>query len=98
MPFEGLRHASWACDTLSMVLPLTRFPVRLQGDMALPFLDIKDADAFEPIEPSALDNWAINHNIGLTLLKIKMLLDLRGIHNAAAIGEKVPREILDSVS
>ena len=69
------------------------------GDMSEPFLDIKNADVFEPVEPFCGKYQAVGHNVALTLLKFKLLFDLRNLHSnsAAAVGEHVPSEILDGI-
>jgi hypothetical protein len=67
------------------------------GDMELPFLDVKNADAFESVEPFCGQYIDVSHIVGLTLLKIKLLLDLTALRNSAILGEKVPSEILDGI-
>ena len=66
------------------------------GNTDLTYLDIHGADVFEPVE-RCMPDYALNHRIALTLLKVKLLLDLKTLQNAGAIGEKVPQEILDSI-
>lgn len=68
------------------------------GDMSLGFLDIKDADAFEAAAYLCGQWNALNHTIQATLLKVKLLLDLKALQNSViAVGEKVPAEILDGI-
>lgn len=67
-------------------------------DMSLGFLDIKNADAFEPVDYMCGGSVALNHIAQLTLLKIKLLLDLKGLQNSIrAVGEKVPVEVLNLI-
>ncbi|KAL8790002.1 MAG: hypothetical protein Q9213_000888 [Squamulea squamosa] len=68
------------------------------GDMSLGFLDVKDADVFEPLLADFLGRFGdLSFTVALTLLKIRLLLDLQALQNSAAIGHKVPQEILDAV-
>ncbi|KAL8997097.1 MAG: hypothetical protein Q9169_003533 [Polycauliona sp. 2 TL-2023] len=68
------------------------------GDMEQGFLDVKNADVFEPLIDGFLSKYGdLSFTVALTLLKIRLLLDLQALQNSAAIGSKVPREILDSV-
>ncbi|PLN76983.1 hypothetical protein BDW42DRAFT_188309 [Aspergillus taichungensis] len=54
-------------------------------DLNLPYLDIKNAEVFEPM-------------LALMLLKIKLLLDLTAVNfSAATVGARVPQEILDQI-
>jgi hypothetical protein len=66
------------------------------GDMSLPFLNLHNEDAFEPVE-RCMPKYELNHRVALTLLKIRLLTDLRTIQDTASIGEKVPQEILDNI-
>ena len=66
--------------------------------MDLPYLDIKGANAFEPVNLFVRRFPDLNFVIALTLLKIRILSDLKAIQTStAALGEKVPPEILDSI-
>ena len=68
------------------------------GDMSNPYLDIKNADVFE--SPHGLfirEYGSLSHSSATTLLKIRLLLDLRALQNSLMIGNKVPQEVLDSV-
>lgn len=68
------------------------------GDMSLGFLDVENADAFESVDYMCGRFMALNHNVQLSLLKIKLLLDMKGLQNSTqAISEKVPAEILDDI-
>lgn len=66
------------------------------GNTDLPYLDIHGADAFEPVD-KCRPRSELAHLVSLTLLKTRLLLDLRSLQNAAAVGEKVPQEILDGI-
>lgn len=66
--------------------------------MDLGFLDVKDADVFEPLVEGFLSKYGdLSFTVALTLLEIRLLLDLQALQNSSAIGHKVPQEILDSV-
>ncbi|KAJ5621183.1 hypothetical protein N7528_005966 [Penicillium herquei] len=68
------------------------------GDTDLPYLDIKDADPFEPVAQYVKAFVDLGHTVSLTLLKIKLLLDLMKIRDSTStVGPKVPREILNLI-
>ena len=67
------------------------------GDMDEPYLDLKDENAFEPPGLFVQKFAAVAHTISVTLLKIRILFDLRALKNAIIIGERVPQEILDNI-
>jgi hypothetical protein len=67
------------------------------GDMDLPYLDIKGADVFEPVENFTNQYFAVGHSVAITLVKIRLLLDVKSLQNSGLLGEKVPHEILDSI-
>ncbi|KAK2763312.1 hypothetical protein FQN54_009948 [Arachnomyces sp. PD_36] len=68
------------------------------GDMSLGFLDVKNADAFEPVDYLCGRFPTLYFVISITLLKIKLLLDLRALQNSIrAVGSKVPAEILHNI-
>ena len=68
------------------------------GDMDNPYLDVKNADAFEsPREYFARKYGSLSHSVAITLLKIRLLMDVRALQNSSVIGDRVPQEILDSV-
>ena len=68
------------------------------GDMDLGFLDVKDANVFESV-PENLSGrlFDLSHGVAITLLKIKLLMDVRTLRDSSMIGEKVPQEIIDSI-
>jgi len=52
----------------------------------------------EALDKSVVEKYAdLNHAVGLTLLKIRLLFDLRQLHNAAALRAKAPQEIVDTI-
>ena len=68
------------------------------GDMDNPYLDVKFADVLEPPLKNFISSYSsLSHSTAITLLKIRILIDVRGLQNSSMIGNKVPREILDSV-
>lgn len=68
------------------------------GNLDSPYLDVKDADAFEPLPENLIGEWpSLSHSVAITLLKIRLLIDLRALQNSSVIGNRVPQEILDSV-
>lgn len=66
------------------------------GNMDLPFLDITNADAFESFD-DFIEGVDLSEAASLTLLKIRLLVDLRAVKTAAVLGDRVPQEILDSI-
>lgn len=66
-------------------------------DMSLPFLDVKNADVFEPVDVFTRKYLDLSHTVSVTLLKIRLLLDVRDLQNSTAIGEKLPQELLDNI-
>ena len=68
------------------------------GDMTKPFLHVKNADVFEPPLEDFVSKYSnLSHSTAITLLKIRLLMDLRALQNSSMIKHKVPQEILDSV-
>ncbi|KAL2861568.1 Mnd1 family-domain-containing protein [Aspergillus pseudodeflectus] len=69
------------------------------GNTDLPFLDIKDANVFEDVEVFTKNKCAdLTQLVSLTLLKIKLLLDLEALQSSTiTVGSKVPREVLDNI-
>jgi hypothetical protein len=67
------------------------------GDNSSPYLDIKNADIFEPVEYLRRTN-STSHMVAAALLKLKLFLDLRSLDlSIPAIGVRVPPEILDNI-
>lgn len=68
------------------------------GDLDNPYLDVKNADVFEPLPANLIGKWpSLSHSVAIALLKIRLLMDLRALQNSLVIGDKVPQEILDGV-
>lgn len=66
-------------------------------DLSLPYLDIKNADVFEPID-FCFGYKDVVQLVALILLKIKLLLDLTVLDGpASTVGAMVPQEILDQI-
>lgn len=67
-------------------------------DSDQPYLDIQGVDIFEsPREHFTGEYGSLSRGVAVTLLKIRLLLDLRALQNSSMIGDKVPQEILDGV-
>ena len=58
---------------------------------------MKDADAFESVEKFACEYADLNHTIAMTLLKMRLLAELKALQASVSVGEKVPQEILDTI-
>ena len=67
------------------------------GNTDLPYLDIKNADSLEPVKHICGKFPDLSHVVAITLLKVKLLLDLRMLRDSDVLGSKVPREILDRI-
>ncbi|KAJ6438172.1 MYND finger [Purpureocillium lavendulum] len=80
------------------------------GDASQPFLDTRGADVFEDVWPSwrsvgggggarRFRPWLpLSHAVAVTLIKVRVLLDLRAIQNARmALRGAVPAEIVDLI-
>jgi hypothetical protein len=67
------------------------------GNMDMPYLSVKDADVFEPVE-YLCDEWGtLSFIVAITLLKVKLLLDLKALEWSRSLDTKVPTEILDII-
>lgn len=68
------------------------------GDMNLGYLDLKDADAFEKPDHFCGKYGSINHQVSVTLIKIRLLRDLQALQQSTtAVGDKLPREVFDMI-
>lgn len=71
------------------------------GNTDLPFLDIKGANAFDPefVDVGVGIFTQLGHLSDLTLLKIKMLLDLMALQHSAGLPQlqNVPTEFFDAI-
>lgn len=56
-----------------------------------------NANAFEPID-KVLDKYAdFAHIVAMTLLKMRMLADLRMLKSSQAVGQRLPQELVDPI-
>ncbi|PVH85214.1 hypothetical protein DL98DRAFT_546245 [Cadophora sp. DSE1049] len=69
----------------------------LNGDTDKPYLDVKDADTFEEVWFVASKFTDLSFAGAATLLKIRLLLDLKALQNSSLIGKKFPQELLDQI-
>ncbi|KAH7073745.1 hypothetical protein BKA63DRAFT_491720 [Paraphoma chrysanthemicola] len=68
------------------------------GDTDLPYLDTKDADAFEDVKLFTGRYSSLSFVVNITLIKIRLLADLQSLQRAKELaGPHVPREILDHI-
>ena len=67
------------------------------GDMSLPFLDVTNADALESPRYLCREFPSLTNQVCATLLKVKLLLDLRALQNASYLRQKLPGELVDRV-
>lgn len=68
------------------------------GNTDLPYLDIKNADIFEPVERFRGPFPNLSHLSCLCLLKIKLLFEVMRLEQStASLGPAIPREILDLI-
>lgn len=67
------------------------------GDMSLPFLHIKNADPFEPVEYLCGKYPDLSHVAAIALLKIKLLVDLQALQNTGNLELFFPAEIAQHI-
>ncbi|KAK9234680.1 hypothetical protein V1525DRAFT_412346 [Lipomyces kononenkoae] len=69
------------------------------GDMDLGYLDVKDANVFEDVDLYGRGHYSLSHAVSVTLIKIRILHDLRNLQGSTVVGETAPfpREILDNI-
>ncbi|KAK9350208.1 hypothetical protein V1523DRAFT_355784 [Lipomyces doorenjongii] len=69
------------------------------GDMDLGYLDVKDADVFEDVDLYTREHYSLSHAVSVTLIKIRILHDLRNLQGSTVVGETAlfPQEILDNI-
>ena len=66
------------------------------GDMSNPYLDVKDAGMFEQPNASMLRRFcSLAHNTSITLLKTRLLREVRALQSASMLASKAPQEIVD---
>ncbi|KAF7186711.1 Rho GTPase-activating protein gacZ, partial [Pseudocercospora fuligena] len=68
------------------------------GDMSLPYLDLKDENVMEALHENMHHKYGgIAEMAAMTLIKLRLLFDIRELEQRSPVGEKVPQEILDLV-
>ena len=68
------------------------------GDLDNPFLDLKGEDVFEELPANTTHRFAaLPHTVALTLLKLRLKLDIRVLQESSIIGTQVPQEIMDKI-
>lgn len=67
------------------------------GDMDLPYLDVRDADAFETITRFTTRFFDICHVIPLMLIKMNLLRDIKSLENSYFLYERLPVELADCI-
>ncbi|KAK9327490.1 hypothetical protein V1520DRAFT_348690 [Lipomyces starkeyi] len=68
------------------------------GNTDLPYLDIKNADPFEDVNYLDRRGMELSHVVAVTLLKVKLVLDLQALENTTDVaGKEVPQEILNKI-
>jgi hypothetical protein len=67
------------------------------GDMSLPFLNVANADVFEPVDYMCRKYLNLSHTVAVTLLKIKVLLDLKDLQNSTELDKIIPQEVVDNI-
>jgi len=74
-------------------------PKNILGPSAQLYEDAKDAkaDVFEDVAVFKGRCPSLSFMVALTLLKLRLLIDLQSLQRLAEIGENVPREILDEI-
>jgi hypothetical protein len=70
------------------------------GDMSLPYLDLKNADIFEPVDIFCRNYLELSHIVSVTLLKLRLFLAIQMcIKNTAVLRESrsLPTELFDQI-
>ena len=71
------------------------------ANIELPYLDTRNANVFESVDDLFCCAGGGRNNlsslVAVTLLKIKLILDLEALQNSTLVGGKVPPEILDDI-
>ncbi|KAE8449065.1 hypothetical protein EG329_008653 [Mollisiaceae sp. DMI_Dod_QoI] len=67
------------------------------SDMSLPYLDMKDEDVFGGVALFTKEYSNLCFTVAITLIKIRLLLDLENLQNASILCAKMPQELLDGV-
>ncbi|KAF2436201.1 hypothetical protein EJ08DRAFT_645208 [Tothia fuscella] len=66
------------------------------GDTDLPYLDVKDADAFESPSYMCGSYLSLPGTVATTLIKAKLLLDLQDLQKSSLLSNKLPQELVDN--
>ncbi|RYP59052.1 hypothetical protein DL769_008701 [Monosporascus sp. CRB-8-3] len=68
------------------------------GNLDLPHLDVKDADAFEPCDVFLSDFPDLGQTAAVMLLKVRLLIDLQSLQDASKLlGASMPQELIGMV-
>ena len=67
------------------------------GEPQLPYLNIHNADLLEKADVFIRWECELSHRIAITLVKIRLLQDVRNLHNSTAIRDRLPRELFDII-
>ncbi|EFQ35204.1 MYND finger [Colletotrichum graminicola] len=68
------------------------------GSMELPHMNLKGEDAFEGVSKFAKRFGSLSHKMAVTLLKVRLYLDLRDLRNVdRAFKDVLPQEVTDSI-
>ncbi|TKX22838.1 hypothetical protein C1H76_4872 [Elsinoe australis] len=68
------------------------------GDMDLPYLNVKGADVFEPVDWLNRRFGDLGYTTAVVLLKIKLQRDLLALKDPATLLGRVPQEIVDNIA
>lgn len=68
------------------------------GDMDLPFLDVKDADVFEAVSEFIGEYSDLSHAVPLMLIKMRLLRIVKSLKNTDFLYDRLPPELIDSIS
>lgn len=64
--------------------------------MELPYLDVKNADVFESPDLYTREFADLSHAVAVTLIKIRLLVDLKALQHSIIVSEKLPQELVDN--
>jgi hypothetical protein len=67
------------------------------GDLSLPFLHIRNANALESVDYMCGSFADLSHVAAITLLKIKLLLDVKSLKNSSVLADRLPMEIVENI-
>ena len=66
-------------------------------DKNLAFLDVKHADVFKSVDDLCDEHGNISHTVSATLLKFRLLQDVKALQKSSCIGEKLPIELVNQI-